>query len=102
MRYQLVIQFAANNTNDFDQLVALEQRLIEDLESIGTVDGHDFGRSEFNIFILTDEPAMIFDKASRIVRDQKLQQGMRVAYRESSGESYVILWPPTLAEFIVS
>lgn len=102
MRYQLVLQFIANTAENFDQFVALEEKLIEELASTAVVDGPDFGLSEFNIFILTDEPAMVFDKAQRVVRDQRLQQGMRAAYREPTGEDYVILWPPTLAEFTVS
>ena len=101
MRYQLVLQFTADMIADFDQLVALEEKLIEALEHSAIVDGHDFGKSEFNIFILTNEPAMVFDKAHRIIRDQRLQQGMRAAYREPPGESFMILWPTTLAEFSV-
>jgi hypothetical protein len=102
MRYQLVLQFGANTTDDFDQLVILEERLIQELGSAATVDGHDFGLSEFNIFILTDEPMMIFEKAHRVVRDQGLQHSMRAAFRELTGERYVILWHSTLAEFTVS
>jgi hypothetical protein len=71
------------------------------LECTAIVDGHDFGQSEFNIFILTDEPAMVFDKAHQIIRDQRLQQDMRAAYRESAGESYMVLWPTTRTEFSV-
>jgi hypothetical protein len=44
---------------------------------------------------------MVFDKAHRIIRDQRLQQRMRAAYRESTGENYTILWPTTLTEFSV-
>jgi hypothetical protein len=44
---------------------------------------------------------MVFDKAHRIIRDQRLQQGMRAAYREPPGESFMILWPTTLTEFSV-
>jgi hypothetical protein len=102
MRYQLVLQFRANTADDFDQFVILEERLIQQLGSAATVDGHDFGLSEFNIFILTDEPAMIFEKAHRVVRHQGLQDSMRAAFRELTGERYVILWPSTLAEFTVS
>jgi hypothetical protein len=101
MRYQLVLQFTADTIAEFDQLVALEQRLIDALEYGAIIDGHDFGQSEFNIFILTDKPAMVFDNAHRIIRDQKLQQGMRAAYRKPTAETYMILWPPTLTDFTV-
>ena len=50
MRYQLVLQFEPNTMDDFDQLVILEGKLIEELGSVATVDGHDFGSGEFNIF----------------------------------------------------
>ena len=99
MRYQLVLQFTADTTTDFDQPVALEEKLIDALKCLAIVDGHDFGQSEFNIFILTDKPATVFDKAHRIIRDQQLQQGMRAAYREPTGGTYMILWPATLTEF---
>ena len=67
MKYQLVLQFAASSTEDFDRLVALEDRMIGELDDLATVDGHDFGLGEFNIFILTDDPAESFGKAQRVV-----------------------------------
>jgi hypothetical protein len=102
VRYQLILQFTADTTADFDQLVALEEKLIAGLDGIAVVDGHDFGQSEFNIFIVTDQPGMVFDKAHGIVRDEWPPQAMRAAYRESAGEDYIILWPLTLTEFSVS
>jgi hypothetical protein len=101
MKYQLVLQFAADSMEDFDRLVALEGRLIEELEDVATVDGHDFGPSEFNIFVLTDDPATVFGKAHGIVISQGVRNVMRSAYREMDGEDYVILWPSSLTEFSV-
>jgi hypothetical protein len=101
MRYQLVLQFGASSIDDFDQLIGVEEKLIEELKGVASVDGHDFGPSEFNIFVLTNEPAMAFEKAHRLVRDHGQQENLRAAYRELTGESYVILWPSTLAEFNV-
>lgn len=101
-KYQLVLQFTASSIADFDQLVSLEERLIEQLDGLAIVDGHDFGQSEFNIFIFTEQPPMAFERAHQIVRRQGLRQDMRAAYRKSTGEDYVILWPSTLTEFAVS
>jgi hypothetical protein len=58
MKYQLVIQLAAESLDDFDNLVVLEETIRTKLElsSNTLVDGHDFGLGEFNIFIHTDEP----------------------------------------------
>jgi len=101
MKYQLVLQFAANSMEHFDRLVSLEDRLIEELDEVATVDGHDFGLGKFNIFVLTDDPATVFGKAHGIVINQGLPNVMQSAYREMDGEDYVILWPSSLTEFSV-
>ena len=101
MKYQLVLQFTAASLEDFDRLVELEDDLIRGLDDVATVDGHDFGLGEFNIFVLTDHPAESFDKAHRIVINEGVQNAMRSAYREVHGENYVILWPSSLKEFSI-
>ena len=101
MRYQLVLQFAADSLADYDRLVALEDRLIEELGEAATVDGHDFGLGTFNIFIFADDPATVFDKAHGIVVDQGVPNVLQSAYREMDGEDYIILWPSSLTEFNV-
>jgi len=101
MKYQVVLQFTAASMDDFDRLVALEDCLIEELDGFATVDGHDFGSGEFNIFILTDDPIESFDKAHRIVANQEIPNAMRSAYRQVEGEDYLILWPSSLKEFKV-
>ena len=99
MRYQLVLQFAANSMEDFDRLVVLEDRLIEELGEVAMVDGHDFGLGKFNIFILTDDPNTVFGKAHSIVIDQGVPNAMQSAYREMNGEDYIVLWPSSLTKF---
>ena len=101
MKYQLVLQFAADSLEDYDRLVALEDSLIEELGDVANVDGHDFGLGEFNIFILTDDPTAVFGKAHSIVINQRLPNVLRSAYREMDGEDYVILWPSALTDFNV-
>jgi len=86
---------------EFDRLVALEDELIEKLSDLATVDGHDFGSGQFNIFVLTDDPTASFRKAHEIVATQGTPNVMRSAYRELDGEDYVILWPSSLTEFNV-
>ena len=101
MKYQLVLQFEAVSIEEFDRLVALEDRLIEDLSDLATVDGHDFGLGQFNIFVLTDTPAASFSKAQGIATNLGIPNVMRSAYRESEAEDYVILWPTSLTTFSV-
>ena len=101
MKYQVVLQFAADSMEDFDRLVALEDLLIEALGDLATVDGHDFGSGQFNIFILTDEPDASFDKSHQIVTNRGIPNAMCSAYRELDRDNYVILWPSSLMEFSV-
>jgi hypothetical protein len=74
------------------------------LGSLANVDGHDFGQEEFNIFILTDAPKDVFEKAHQFLKTRNVPNYMRAAYREAAGEDedYVILWPPNLTEFFVA
>jgi hypothetical protein len=101
MKYQLVLQFEAVSIEEFDRLVALEDRLLGELSDLATVDGHDFGLGQFNIFVLTDVPAASFRKAQEIIASLGIPNVMRSAYRELDGENYVILWPSSLTEFSV-
>jgi len=101
MKYQLVLQFAADSIEDFDRLVTLEDRLIEELDDVAAVDGHDFGSGKLNIFVLTDDPVTVFGKAHGIVMNQGVANVMQSAYREMDGEDYTILWPSSLTKFSV-
>jgi hypothetical protein len=100
-KYQLVLQFDAKSLKDYDRLVAFETKLAVELGRLANVDGHDFGQEEFNVFILTDEPKIVFEKAHRFLTTQDIPNYMRAGYREVTGEDYAVLWPPNLTEFTV-
>jgi hypothetical protein len=99
MKYQLVLQFAADSMPDFDRLIALETTLMETLGDLVTVDGHDFGLGKFNIFLLTDDASAAFNEANQIVRNEAIRNDLRAAYRRMDGEDYVTLWPSSLTDF---
>ena len=101
MNYQLVLQFAANSMVDFDHLVSLETKLMETLDDAAVVDGHDFGSGKFNIYVLTNEPAATFAEAHRVIRDESLPNELRSAYRGTTGDDYVVLWPSGFTQFSV-
>lgn len=82
MRYQLVLQFRAGSAADFDKLAVLEDLLIENLPSTWEVDGHDSGRDEFNVFILTEQPEECFQAAEKIIRQYYPSQQLKAVYRE--------------------
>lgn len=100
--FQLVLQFAATDISDFDTLVAFEERLIQHLRPSATVDGHDFGCGEFNIFILTNDPVSSFERSEEVRRSELPDYVPVVAYRELSGEDYTVLSPPGDTEFRIS
>src|SRR5271156_2236833 len=99
MKYQLVLQFRAKRTQDFDELIVLEDLLIENLLATSEVDGHDFASDEFNIFVLTNQPRESFREAEKIIEQHHPRQQLKAAYRELGKEEFVILWPPNLQEF---
>ena len=92
MRYQLVIQFAADTIPDYDALIAMEHQLIETLGD-GFVDGHDMGCGEANIFILTSDPRDTFRQlAPMLVRSGRMP-AVTAAYRSTDEDKYHVLWP---------
>jgi hypothetical protein len=50
VKFQLVLQFPVDSTDDFDRLLVLEGTLVEELGTDGIVDGYDFGSGEIQHF----------------------------------------------------
>jgi hypothetical protein len=86
---------------DFDALVSMEEQLDASLGRYASVDGHDFGSGEMNLFIETDRPAEAFADAATVLRGGPRWGDLRAAYREALGGPYEILWPQSLGEFSV-
>jgi len=83
-------------------MVALEDRLIEDLGQSAKVNGHDCGSGETNIFIFTSDPAVTFWRVRQTLLCEGKLQGVTAAYREVAGESYTVLWPESQTEFRIT
>jgi hypothetical protein len=93
VRYQLVLQFPAASLGDYDAMVALEDELSEHLGDTATVDGHDFGSGQANIFILTGEPSAAFSRVKPLLERTQRLEHVTAAYRDLSGEHYTVVWP---------
>ena len=93
MRYQLVLQFRGDAFADYDAMVALENRLIEDLGHSAEVDGHDCGSGESNIFIFTSDPSATFWRVRQTLQQEGRLQAVTAAYREVENEHFTVLWP---------
>ena len=92
MKYQLVLQFDALNTEDFDQLIEIEDRLKSALCNLHEVDGHDFGSGEMNIFIHTNDPESAFELIKNNLDDSVINN-LKAAYRKFDREKYQVIWP---------
>ena len=92
MQCQLILQFAADTLADYDALVGLENQLIETLGE-NTVDGHDMGFGEANIFILTPDPRKTFDLLAPILERTGHISHVTAASRRTDEDRYHILWP---------
>jgi hypothetical protein len=92
MKYQLVLQFPAKDETDFNRLLDLEKEMEIHIGNDHEVDGHDFGCSEMNIFIHTDDVEAAFFDIQKVVSINTFP-GLKVAYRLLEAEEYTLLWP---------
>ena len=69
MRYILVLQWPGDSEADFKALISMEGRVDTALGRYASVDGHDFGSGEMNIFIETDRPTETFADAANALRE---------------------------------
>jgi hypothetical protein len=101
VRYILVLQWPGDSEADFDALISMEEQLDTALGRYASVDGHDFGSGEMNIFIETDRPTEAFADAANALREGPRWDDLRAAYRDALGGPYEILWPRSLHKFSV-
>ena len=102
VKYQLVLQWSGSSLKDYDEMIAMENKLMENLSEGTEVDGHDVGSGEVNIFILTDDPELTFSEAKAILGDSDQWLSVRAAYREGAESHYAILWPEDLTDFAIA
>jgi len=93
--YQLVIQFDDEQGDAIDRVIAFEDELIELLDGIAEVDGHDIGSGTASIFILTNKPKKLWERLEPLVEDTDANElePIAAAFREVDADSYEVLWP---------
>ncbi len=92
MNKQLVLQFSLSERTDFDALLSLENVLQIILGRDHSVDGHDLGSSEMNLFVLTNDPVCAFNLiAPSIPAEHK--EILKAAYRCLSEDKYHWIYP---------
>ena len=101
MRFQLALQWPVSSLSGFDELLSLEELLEAKLTDQSDVDGHDFGSGEANIFVLTNDPYRTLKEVRGILSGHKLWPNTVIAYRETLGTEYMVLWPEGMTGFRV-
>jgi hypothetical protein len=101
MRFQVVLQWPAHSSEDYDEMVGVEELLIAKLTAQSEVDGHDFGVGETNIFVATDDPRRAFEEIKGILFEHSLWPDVVIAFRHMDGTEYHVLWPQGTKNFNV-
>ena len=102
MKYQLVLQLPASSLKDYDEMIEFEATIIKHLGGVGVVDAHDMGSGETNIFILTDEPKLSFERIEAFLGTKDFMVNLKAAFREIGVNNFTILHPPNLKHFTVA
>ena len=101
MRFQLALQWPLSSLRGLDDLLNLEELLMAKLTDQSDVDGHDLGSGEANIFVYTNDPHRTLKEVRGILSGHKLWPNTVIAYRETLGTEYTVLWPEGTTEFRV-
>jgi len=102
MKYQLVLQWTASSINDYDDMIWVEEALKKGIGQIGSLEGHDVGEGQVNIFLETNDPYRAFDEIKRVLGSRDFMIGLKAAFREQSESDYRIIYPIGLASFFVT
>jgi hypothetical protein len=102
LEYQLVSQVRNVDAGDFERLLGWQKSLAECLTKSATIDGHDFGSGEFNIFIFTDNPEATFRTIQSCRENQTTTWPTAAAYRHTNRDDYIVLWPAGQERFDVA
>lgn len=93
MRCQLVLQFRGDTLEDFEQVVALENELRDQLGDTIVIDGHDMSSDESNIFMRTNDPVGAFVQISDVLERRQQLDAVVAAYRREDVKEFTIIWP---------
>jgi hypothetical protein len=103
MEYMLVLQWPSSSTaGELDLLLSLEDEITDEIGDFGTVDGHDIGAGEMNIFIFTENPKVTFEHIKKINAIANHVASLKAGYREVGEDEYVPLHREGLEKFFVA
>jgi hypothetical protein len=102
MEYLLVLQLPSSSSlGEYDLLMSLEESIRESIREFATMDGHDIGSGEMNIFLFTENPKLAFERIRVMPSVANHMSNMKVGYREVGEDEYTPLYPKGLQQFAV-
>lgn len=93
MQYQLVMRFRRSTLEAADAVAGLEAALAEALAGVATLDGHDTGARDIDLFMMTADPGSAFRRSKRRLEELALLDTVVVAHRLEGGARFTVLWP---------
>lgn len=96
MNYQFVIQFEDDGGETLEKIEALEDQLIDLVDGLGEVDGHDLGDGTAHIVIHTSKPKKVWEKIEPVIEKAASEDDLlpiAAAYRPFDAEDFTVLWP---------
>ena len=97
-KYELVILFDDEEGTALDQVIAFEDELIELLDGVAEVDGHDTGSGTAHISILTNAPKKLWERLEPMVEEKEELGARAAAYREVDDDDFSVVWPSDFEE----
>ncbi|MEO8161575.1 MAG: hypothetical protein ABI588_09160 [Arenimonas sp.] len=93
MQYQLVFRFRKLAFEAADGMQALELALAGALAGTAQLDGHDTGKRDIDLFLLTADPGSTFRRSKPVLEKLALLDKVTVAHRLEGGARFTVLWP---------
>lgn len=93
MQYQLVIKLWRPSLADESVVPSMEAALKTALGDTVELEGYDTSDKEFNFFLLTADPRLVFRKAKDVLESLGIAAGLSAAYRLNGGAQFTTVWP---------
>lgn len=92
-RFQVVVQFPGTFFPSIVEIDEFGEKLADSMPRTHFYDGFDAGSGTVNYFILSNAPKAVLANFRKYLGTNKVEKKVRIAYRETDGEDFTILWP---------
>lgn len=93
MQSQLILRFRSGSIESLEDLATFEQDLATLLGATAYVDGHEVGRGNTDVYLLTDNPTSTFRRAKPLLEQLQLLDKVVAAHRVVGGARFAVIWP---------